>query len=156
MSSMRSASSRTRTRTDRERDEAPVEQVVEPARSRDEDLGAPRLLRLSADRRSTVDGGDAQVACCGERLQVGDDLGGELAGRYEHERARMPVGAGRPLDHRNAERERLAGACRRRGQDVDSGEGIAKDEAWIANGEVMPRRSSTPTMGALTPSASND
>ena len=128
MSSMRSASSRTRTRTERERDEPPLEEVVEPARGGDEDVGAARLLRLSADGRSAVDGGDAQVARRGERLQVGDDLRGELAGRDEHERARVPVGAGRPLDHRDAEGERLARARGRRGEDVHAGERVGQDE----------------------------
>ncbi len=101
---------------------------MEPPGSRDEDLGAAGLLRLPADGGSAVDGRDPQVAGRGERLQVGDDLRGELAGRDEHECARVPVGADRPLDHRDAEREGLAGAGRRRGQDVDAGESVGEDE----------------------------
>ena len=111
-----------------ERHETPLEEVVEPPRSCDEDLGAPGVLRLTTDGGSTVDGGDAQVAGCGKRLQVGDDLGGELACRDEHERARMPAGPGRPHDQREAEGERLPGACRRCGQDVQAGESVAQDE----------------------------
>jgi hypothetical protein len=111
-----------------DRDETPLEEVVEPPRSRDNDLGTPCFLSLSGDRRSAVDRGDPEVAGDRERLQVGDDLRGELARRDEHERARMPSCARRPLDHRNAERERLAGPRRRRRQDVDTGESIGKNE----------------------------
>ena len=101
---------------------------MEPPRSRDEDLGAPGVSRLTTDGGSTVDRSDTQVAGCGKRLQVGDDLGGELARRDEHERARLPAGTGRPHDHREAEGERLAGARRRCGQDVEAGESVGQDE----------------------------
>ncbi len=111
-----------------ERDETLLEKILEPARSSDEDLGPPSLLRLTADGGATVDGGDPQVAGCGEWLQVGDDLGGKLARRDEHERARMPAGTGRPHDHREAEGERLAGARRGCGEDVHAGESVAQDE----------------------------
>ena len=69
-----------------ERDRAPLEQVVQAAGRRDEDLGAARLLRLARDRGAAVDGrrpGGREP--CGERLELGDDLAGELARRDENE-----------------------------------------------------------------------
>ena len=42
-----------------ERDGAPLQQVVQPAGRRDEDVRAARLLDLRRDRRAAVDGGHA-------------------------------------------------------------------------------------------------
>ena len=137
MSSMRSASSRTSTRTDAERDEPPLEQVVEPAGRRDEQLRAARLLRLTADRRAAVDRRDPQVARRGERLQLVDDLRGELAGRDEHERAagcpsapavRSIIG----IPNASVLPEPVGDAARTSTPASASG----RTSAWIANGEV--------------------
>ena len=93
-----------------------------------------RLLGLRRDRRAAVDGGDAQALGLGERLQVGGDLQRELAGRDEHERAGARVRAGRALDERQAEGERLAGARRRLGEDVEAGERVGQDERLDGKG----------------------
>ncbi len=45
-----------------DRDEAPLDQVVQPARRGDEDLGALGLLGLLAQRHPAVDGSDAKPA----------------------------------------------------------------------------------------------
>ena len=111
-----------------ELDEALLEEVVEAAGRRDEHVRAARLLRLRPDGHAAVDGRDAQALRLRERPQVGGDLGRELAGRDEHECCRLGAGAGRALDERQAERERLAGAGRRLGEDVEAAERVREHE----------------------------
>ena len=105
---------------------APLDEIDQTARTRDQHVDtAAQLadLRLVAD--PAVDGDHATAARLGERQQVALDLGGELAGRREHECARtQPAGAGHALDHRDAERERLARAGRGAARDVAAGEGV--------------------------------
>ena len=50
-----------------ERDHAPVDQILEPAGRRDEDVRRLRALRLRAERRAAVDGRDAQLLRCRDR-----------------------------------------------------------------------------------------
>ena len=93
MSSMRSASSRTRMRT------APRATTPRAIRSSSRPGVATRMSARRAavlcgpKADAAVDGGDAQVAGLGDRAQLVDDLAGQLAGRGEDEgrgRARAP------------------------------------------------------------------
>ena len=111
-----------------ELDQTLLEEVVEPAGRRDEHVRAARLLRLRPDGHAAVDRCDAQALRLGQRPEVGCDLGGELAGRDEHERRRLAAGAGGALDERQTERERLAGAGRGLGEDVEPAERIREHE----------------------------
>ena len=69
-----------------------------------------------------------------ERRQVGRHLQRELARRHEDECAGALARPGRPLDERQAEGERLAGAGRRLGEDVEAGERVRKDEVLDGKG----------------------
>ena len=66
---------------------------------------------------------------------VGRDLDRELARRHEDECAGTGVRAGRALDDRDAEGQRLAGARRRLGENVETGERVREHEPL--NGEWM-------------------
>ena len=110
-----------------EREHAAVEEILEPAGCRDEDVGAARALRLGAERRAAVDRRDAKPLRRGECRDLGGDLKGELARRHEDERRRR-VARLRPLDDRNRERERLARARRRLREDVAAFERVSEDE----------------------------
>ena len=111
-----------------------LDQVEEAAGSRDEDVGLARLVDLAADGRAAVDGGDVEALRRGERRDVRRDLQGELARRHEDERAREGVPRGGALDERQPEGERLAGARRRLGEDVESGERVGEDEVLDGEG----------------------
>ena len=111
-----------------ERDDPPLDQVLQAARRRDEDVGLARGLRLRGDRDAAVDRGDPQVARRRDRAELGRDLGGELARRDEHERGRPPLGRIELLDERHGEGERLAGARRRLREHVAAGERVREDE----------------------------
>ncbi len=112
-----------------ERDQAALDEIVQPARRRDDDLGAAQPLRLRGDGCAAVDGRDAEPARRAERRQLLGHLQRELAGRGE---ARAPPGRGSSvemqLDDREPEGERLAGAGRRLAEDVAAGERVGDDE----------------------------
>jgi len=108
MSSIRSASSRTRTRHAVERDHAALHQVVQPAGRRDEHVRVLRLLGLCAEWDAAVDGRDPQPLRLGERTEVGCDLGRKLTRGDEDERRGASVRLRGALDERQAEGERLA------------------------------------------------
>jgi hypothetical protein len=112
-----------------------LDQVEQPSRRGDEDVGAAGLVDLGADGRAAVDGGDLQALGAGERRQVGRDLQRELARRDEDEGGRTCVDAGAALDERQAEGECLPGARRRLGEHVEPREGIREDE--VLDGEGM-------------------
>ncbi len=121
----------------REREGAALQQVLEPAGSGDEDVGALRGARLLLEADAAVDGARrCSARARGERLQLVDDLGGELARRGEHERRRTPRIGRDPVDHRRAEGERLARAGGRLGEHVATGEHVADDELLDGEGGV--------------------
>ena len=64
-----------------QRDDAALDQVLEPAGGGDEHVGAAGGGDLRAEADAAVDGRDAQSAGLGERGELIDDLAGELAGR---------------------------------------------------------------------------
>ena len=118
-----------------ERDDAAVDQVLEPARGRDEDVGAAGGLDLRGEADAAVDGGDPEVAGIGDRAQLLDDLGRQLPGGSE-DQGRGVAGAGlEELDQRDAEGERLARAGRRLDEQVVAGERVADDH--LLNGEGL-------------------
>ena len=78
---------------------------------------------------AAVDRRDPKVVGRGDRADLGRHLGGELACRDEDQAGRPCLGAFEPLDHRDGEGERLAGARRRLREHVAAGEGVREDEA---------------------------
>ena len=62
----------------------------------------------------------------------------ELARRHEDECAGPRVRAGRALDERHAEGERLAGARRRLGENVEAGERVREHEPLDGEGMGDP------------------
>ena len=71
-----------------ELERAALEQVLEATGRGDQDVGALGALDLGAEADAAVDGGDAEVARRGDRLQLVDDLAGQLAGRRQDQRRR--------------------------------------------------------------------
>ena len=119
MSSIRSASSRTRTSTPRQVDRALVDEVEQAAGRRDDDLGAGAELRdlgTEADAAVHGRGADRPVACrrCGRSPRPGSRARAS-ARRRGHARgwpllAAVAAGRVEVLDDRQHERRRLAGA----------------------------------------------
>ena len=128
MSSIRSASSRTRIADASSLTSPPLEQVLEPAGRGDEDVGLAGLLRLGRDRDPAVDRGDLEVVRRGDRLELGRDLRRELARRHEDQRRRTRVGRVELLDDRNRESECLPRARRRLREHVAAVEQVGEDE----------------------------
>jgi len=91
-------------------------------------MGVLGPLGLGAERNAAVDRGDAQPLRLGERAKVRCDLGRKLAGRDENERRRASIRVRGPLDERQPEGKRLAGAGGRLCEDVESGERVREDE----------------------------
>ncbi len=129
MSSMRSASSITKRADVVEVEGAAVDLVLEAARRGDDDVRLRGRLRLLEQADAAVDGGDAQRTRLGDRTQLVDDLGGELARGSKHQSggaARLGRGA---VDDRDTERERLAGSGGGASEDVTTGEHVTDDVA---------------------------
>ena len=147
MSSIRSASSRTSTRTRAEIDHAAFEQVVHATRSGDHHVGGPRRARLCADRGAAVDGCDSKPLRRRQRAEVLRDLERELARRHEHEGRRAAARTVGALDERDAESECLARARRRLGQDVEAREGVGQDELLDCERRVDGARRERPDNG---------
>ena len=118
-----------------EDDDAAGDQVLEAAGGGDQDVGLADGLDLRAEADAAVDGGDLQPVRVGERADVFDDLPGELAGGGEDQGADAPLLGREPLDHRDAEGERLARTGRGLDEEVVPGERIADDQ--LLNGEGM-------------------
>src|SRR5919199_764153 len=118
----------------------PVEQVLQAPGRRDQELGAARGAGLLLEADAAVDRGDPQPSGACDRARLVHDLGGELAGRREDERARPAAARCDPLDDRDREGERLAGAGRRLGEDVAAGEDVGDDEPLDGErlGDVAP------------------
>ncbi len=136
MSSMRSASSRTRTPDLAQRERAALDQVLEPAGRGDDDVGALRRGALRAEADAAVDGGDAQLAGLGDRGQLVDDLARQLAGRGEDERREVLSPGLDAVDQRHAEGEGLAGPGWGLDEQVVTGERVADDHLLDGKGLV--------------------
>jgi hypothetical protein len=95
-----------------------VQQVLEAAGGGDDHVRLGGLPRLSRKADPAVDGGDLQRLGVGDRVELVDDLLGELAGgREDQRRLARPVGI-EPIGDRGAEGECLARPGRRLDQDV--------------------------------------
>ena len=123
----------------------------------DVDAGAQGLdLRVLAD--AAEDGAGAQAGGRGERREGRVDLGDQLAGRGEDQRARAlrrTAGAGgvQPGDDRQQERVGLAGAGAAAAEHVASGEGVGQRRCLDGGGGGDAGAASTSTRSAGTPSS---
>ena len=121
-------------------DVALLDQVLETAGAGEDDVDAltQRLhLRVLAD--AAEDGAGAQSVHGRERRQGGVDLGDQLTGGGQDQRARAlrrTAGAGRvqPGDEREQERERLAGAGAAPAEDVASAERVGQRRCLDGSG----------------------
>ena len=112
-----------------QREHLAVGEILEATRSRHQQVRAVGLLGLVVEADSAVGGGHPQAACSSQRLQHLAHLGGQLAGRDQHQRGRGGAVRVDSLDQRDAEGERLAGAGGRLGQHVLAGESVGKHPA---------------------------
>ena len=128
MSSIRSASSSTSVRTWAS-DTAPraIRSSSRPGVATS-DLRAAGGADLLLEADPAVDGGNLEAAGAQQRPRVLDDLGGELAGRREHQRRGARPATPDAIGERHGERERLARPGRRLGQHVATGEHVADHE----------------------------
>ncbi len=107
-----------------------LDEVLEPAGAGDEDVdaGTERVdLRVLTD--SAEDDGGREVGGLGQRLDDGQHLVGELAGRDQDEGAGLLGAAGaasEPGDEREGEGEGLAGAGAAAAEDVLAGERVGQ------------------------------
>ena len=133
MSAMWSASSRTVISMSDERAGAPLDQVEQPARGRDDDVDAAgEGLDLAAQGCAAEDGDGLDSDRVAERLERLADLHRELAGRHEDQGARCRRArrrARQPGEHGQAEAERLARAGLRAADDVATLEG--RPAGWL-------------------------
>ena len=157
MSSIRSASSRTRIRTP---SSLTALRSMRSCRRPGVATRMSRLarpLRLAGDRDAAVDGGDLQVVGRRDRLELGRDLRGELARRHEDEAARPACVGIEPLD--DAAR-RTRASCPIRSGDFAStsrpASASGRTSVWIRNGLWMSRSASACATRADTPSSWKD
>ncbi len=106
---------------------AAVQQVGEPPRGGDQDLGAlAQRVDLAVDRGAADDRGRTQTDRGGVRGERLGDLGGQLTGGHEHHReGALALGAAsrRTAEHRQSEGQGLAGAGPAAAEDVPAREG---------------------------------
>ena len=122
-----------------EADEAPLKEILQPARRRHEDVGARGLLGLAVDADSAEGRGDAQAAGARDGRGLLCDLHGELARRHQHESGGNARVAAQALDHRDRERECLAAAGRRFCEHVPPCQCVGQDELLDGEEAEMPR-----------------
>ena len=107
-----------------------VDEVLEPAGSGDDDVGAgAQPLDLPVVRRAAVDGRQLEADGVGQRLHRRADLTGELTGRHDDEGARglrLALGAGEPGQDGQAEGQRLTGAGGSAAEHVAAGDGVGQ------------------------------
>ena len=105
-----------------------LDQVGEPARCRDDDVGAAaEAVDLPAEGRTADDDPDLEADRVRERLERVVDLHRQLPRGDEDQATRTLRGgtpAREPRDHRQAEAERLAGAGLAAAEEVTAGEGV--------------------------------
>ena len=113
---------------------AALEQVLEATGGGDEDVGALGALDLRAEADAAVDGGDPEAARGGDRLQLVDDLAGQLAGRRQDQRRRAAGVGLDEIDQRHPEGQGLARAGRGLDEDVVAGEHVFDHEPLDGEG----------------------
>jgi hypothetical protein len=117
-----------------EEDLALAHQVLQAAGAGDDDVhAAAQGLGLAALGDAAEDGGDREAVGLGQRPDDLGDLGGQLAGRGQDQRAGALGGPGRPCcprvgqqaaDDRQREGQRLAGARAAAAEHVAPGHGV--------------------------------
>ena len=120
-----------------------ADQVGQAPRTGDDDIGAVAQCRhLRPLRGAAEDSGDGQSHGAGQRRQDRLDLGGQLAGRHQHQAARAArhrVPPGQPGDQREGESQRLARPGLGPAEYVEAGQRIGQhgglDRAW--RGDVV-------------------
>ena len=130
----------------REVEVATVGEVDDAARGADDDVDAVlQGLDLRLVRAAAVDGQDADALDATGALDVGGDLESELAGRADDQGLGLALGIGgqlgvlglvgrdHPLQQRDAEAERLAGACLGLSDEVGALQG--QRDALLLDGE---------------------
>ncbi len=109
---------------------APVQEVLEPPRRGDDDLGAAAQgARLLVQREPADDGGHAQPEGLGVRREGVGDLLGQFAGRDEDQGERCPglgAASGGAGQQGEAEGEGLAGAGAAPAEDVAAGQRVGE------------------------------
>ena len=105
-----------------------LEQILEPARRGDHDVGPARELGLLLEPDPAVDRGDREPPDPSDVAKLIDDLAGELAGRREHQRGRLAAAGLEQVGDRHAEGQGLARAGRGLNQDVAPGEDVGDDQ----------------------------
>src|SRR6476660_9361228 len=86
-----------------------AEEVLQASRRGDDDLRSRGVLGLLLDADAAVHGRNPQVAALHRTFQFLDYLGGELAGRHQHERSGRAIALGEALGDGHAERKGLSG-----------------------------------------------
>ena len=109
-------------------------QVLEAAGGRDEHVRLLHGARWRSMLDPAVHGGDGEGAGVAHAVELVDDLAGELAGRGQDQRLRARAVGLEPVDHRDAEGERLARSGRGLDQHVVAGEHVADDQALDGEG----------------------
>ncbi len=117
-----------------EGDGAAGEQVLEPARGGDDDVGAAGRGDLGAEADAAVDGADPQLLGAADRVELVDDLAGELAGRRQDQSGEVAAAGLDQVDHRDSEGEGLAGPGRGLDEQVVAGERVADDHLLDGEG----------------------
>ena len=134
-----------------ELDDTGRQQVLETAGAGDDELGAAlERTALGPVPDAAVDGDEVMAAPAHQRPQRGGDLAGQLTRRHEHQGGRAAAGGGRqPVDERDPERQRLAGASRGATADVTPGERIGDhgglDGGWVD--DAVAREDGTEIVG---------
>ena len=136
---------------------AASEEILQPARSRDQHVGGRGGLGLLDQPGAAVDGGDAQRTGVRDAADVVDDLRAPARGLAP---ARAPPAAGRwPRSARRAG-SRTRASCRSRSATWRSRHGRRSRrrsrKLWIANGRVMPASESELMTACETPRSAND
>ena len=83
-----------------EREQAPLDEIVEPAGGGDDDMRAAQALHLWADRGAAVGGRRTKALRLAEQRELLGHLERELAGGREHERGRGRLAGRDELDDR--------------------------------------------------------
>ncbi len=101
-----------------------LEEVLEPARRGDHDVGPGCELGLLLEPDPAVDRGDREPPDPSDVVKLIDDLSGELAGWREHQRDRLTAAGIEQVGDRQAEGQGLARAGRGLDENVAPGEDV--------------------------------
>ena len=134
----------------------PLGEILEPAGSRDDDVGALQPLGLRADRRAAVRGLDAEPfgapirASSPQTCVASSRVGTRTSAGARRCRRRVRSTIGSPNASVFPE---PVGALARTSRPARAS---GRTRVWMGNGSTMPRSASTCSTAALTPSARNE